>query len=94
MKREIISVLILFLLTTLISCNRNPLKVDISEIEAEPEYVNFSNELFSLPLKDTWPPGRSEKSRSRGNSNKGNWHIECLIPQSVIAGSSVPSVSG
>ncbi len=53
MKREIISFLILFLLTTLISCNRNPLKVDISEIEAEPEYVNFNKELFSLPLKDT-----------------------------------------
>jgi gliding motility-associated lipoprotein GldB len=35
------------------SCNRNPLKVDISEIETEVELVRFDKALFSLPLRDT-----------------------------------------
>ena len=37
----------------LFSCNRNRLKVDISEIESTVEFVNFGEELFSLPLIDT-----------------------------------------
>ncbi len=35
------------------SCNRNPLKVDISEIETKIEIVRFDQELFSLPMQDT-----------------------------------------
>ena len=53
MKRGTYLFLILFLLTILISCKRNPLKVDISEIDAKPEFVHFEKELFSLPQKDT-----------------------------------------
>ncbi len=45
--------LLLVTLVTLISCNRNPLKVDISEIETEIEIVRFDQELFNLPLQDT-----------------------------------------
>ena len=41
------------LLTVLVSCNRNPLKVDISDIETEVEIVRFDQELFSIPLNDT-----------------------------------------
>ncbi|MCG6186086.1 gliding motility lipoprotein GldB [Maribellus maritimus] len=50
MKRGI---LILFLFMIFISCKRNPLKVDISGIDAQPEFVRFEKELFSLPQKDT-----------------------------------------
>src|SRR5690554_6566522 len=35
------------------SCNRNRLKVNISDIEKEGEVVRFDESLFSLPLKDT-----------------------------------------
>jgi gliding motility-associated lipoprotein GldB len=35
------------------SCNRNPLKVDISDIETKIEIVRFDQELFSLPMQDT-----------------------------------------
>jgi gliding motility-associated lipoprotein GldB len=35
------------------SCNRNPLKVDISGIETEVEVVRFDQELFDLPMQDT-----------------------------------------
>ena len=35
------------------SCNRSRLKVDISGIKVDIEFVNFNNELFALPLKDT-----------------------------------------
>lgn len=35
------------------SCNRNPLKVDISGIETEIEIVRFDQELFNLPMRDT-----------------------------------------
>jgi gliding motility-associated lipoprotein GldB len=44
---------LLITLFTLFSCNRNPLKVDISDIETEVEIVRFDQELFSLPLRDT-----------------------------------------
>lgn len=35
------------------SCKRNPLKVDISAVEAEVEVVKFGEELFNLKGKDT-----------------------------------------
>lgn len=35
------------------ACKRNPLKVDISNIDKEVEVVNFDNVLFSLENKDT-----------------------------------------
>jgi gliding motility-associated lipoprotein GldB len=53
MKRGTYLFLSLLLFTILISCNRNPLKVDISGINTEPEFVRFEKELFSLPQKDT-----------------------------------------
>lgn len=37
----------------ILSCNRNPLKVDISDIKEEVEVVRFEEALFSLPLSDT-----------------------------------------
>ena len=37
----------------LFACNRNRLKVDISGIEKDIEFVRFGEELFSLPLQDT-----------------------------------------
>lgn len=44
----------LFIILILISsCNRNPLKVDISGIETEVEVVRFEQELFALPMQDT-----------------------------------------
>ncbi|SHF67419.1 gliding motility-associated lipoprotein GldB [Mariniphaga anaerophila] len=42
-----------FLAVALISCNRNPLKVDISGIENEVEIVRFDQQLFELPMQDT-----------------------------------------
>lgn len=45
--------LIAIQLTLILSCNRNPLKVDISEIEKEVEVVRFDEALFHLPLRDT-----------------------------------------
>ena len=36
-----------------VSCKRNPLKVDISDIHSEVEIVRFDSELFSLPMQDT-----------------------------------------
>ncbi|MBW6534524.1 MAG: hypothetical protein K0B11_05915 [Mariniphaga sp.] len=44
---------LLITLITLFSCNRNPLKVDISDIETEIDIVRFDQELFNLPLQDT-----------------------------------------
>jgi gliding motility-associated lipoprotein GldB len=38
---------------TVLSCNRNRLKVDISDIEEEISIVRFENVLFELPLNDT-----------------------------------------
>ena len=35
------------------SCNRNRLKVDISDIKENVEIVRFEQELFDIPLKDT-----------------------------------------
>ncbi len=35
------------------SCKRNPLKVDLSDIESEVEFVDFGGELFTLNGKDT-----------------------------------------
>lgn len=48
---KIIYIFILILL--LISCKRNPLKVDISNIQTDVEIVRFEEELFSLPLQDS-----------------------------------------
>lgn len=45
--------LIVIIATLFFSCNRNPLKVDISNIDTEVEVVNFAEELFSLNGKDT-----------------------------------------
>ncbi len=46
-------ILPIILIAVVLSCERNPLKVDISNIEEEVEIVRFDKELFSLPLKDT-----------------------------------------
>lgn len=35
------------------SCKRNPLKVNISDIDAEVEVVRFGEQLFNLEGKDT-----------------------------------------
>ncbi|MFA5534340.1 MAG: hypothetical protein WCY58_06600 [Mariniphaga sp.] len=43
----------LMLLLFFSSCNRNPLKVDISDIKAEVEIVRFDQELFHAPMQDT-----------------------------------------
>ena len=37
----------------LFSCKRNPLKVDVSGMNKNVEFVRFEKELFSMPLKDT-----------------------------------------
>jgi gliding motility-associated lipoprotein GldB len=50
-QKTYFSFLILFIF--LVSCNRNPLKVDISDIETEIEIVRFDQELFELPLHDS-----------------------------------------
>jgi len=55
-SHKITSALYSFLFAILIffsSCNRNPLKVDISGIETEIEIVRFDQELFALPMQDT-----------------------------------------
>ena len=47
---------ILFLssfLLVLFACNRNRLKVDISEIEKDVEVVRFGQQLFETPMQDT-----------------------------------------
>ncbi len=44
--------LLLLSMPVIFSCNRNPLKVDISGIGAKPEFIRFDKELFSLPAKD------------------------------------------
>jgi len=47
---------ILFLssfLLVLFACNRNRLKVDISEIEKDVEVVRFGQQLFEIPMQDT-----------------------------------------
>ncbi len=44
---------VLLLASTIFSCKRNPLKVNLSEIKKNIEIVRFGNELFSLQLKDT-----------------------------------------
>ncbi len=41
------------LTAAVVSCKRNPLKVDISDIKNNIEFVRFGKELFSLPLNDT-----------------------------------------
>lgn len=51
LKKYILFVLILAI--TLASCKQNPLKVDISNIEAEVEVVRFDEELIVLEGKDT-----------------------------------------
>ncbi|MGM0620439.1 MAG: hypothetical protein ACQETJ_05290 [Bacteroidota bacterium] len=45
----------IFLLSVIFfaSCNRNPLKVDISGIDTEVEIVRFDQKLFELPMQDT-----------------------------------------
>lgn len=54
MKRSFGSLIVLSLVILLFSaCKRNPLKVDISEIETEAEYVRFSDQFFKLEGKDT-----------------------------------------
>ncbi len=42
-----------FILLTLFSCNRNPLKVDISNIKNSIEIVRFDHELFAITQNDT-----------------------------------------
>jgi gliding motility-associated lipoprotein GldB len=39
--------------SVLMACNRNPLKVDISNCKKNIEIVRFDNDLFSIQLKDT-----------------------------------------
>jgi gliding motility-associated lipoprotein GldB len=52
MKR--IPLLLLALIAVfLFSCKRNPLKVDISGIEKNVDFVRFEKELYSLPMNDT-----------------------------------------
>lgn len=46
-------ILFLFLTILFFSCNRNPLKVDISDIKTNIEVVRFDQELFALPFQDT-----------------------------------------
>jgi len=46
-------ILFLSFVTVLFSCNQNRLKVDISGIENDIEFVQFGEELFSIPLNDT-----------------------------------------
>ncbi|MFW5830973.1 MAG: hypothetical protein ACOCVA_01895, partial [Prolixibacteraceae bacterium] len=53
MKVIIRLVLLFSFVAVLFSCNRNRLKVDISDIETDIEFVRFGEELFSIPLKDT-----------------------------------------
>lgn len=43
----------LFLVALFLSCHRNPLKVDISQISEEVEVVPFGEKLFDLKGKDT-----------------------------------------
>ncbi len=40
-------------LISLSACNRNPLKVDISDIKQDIDIVRFDKELFNIPQKDT-----------------------------------------
>ena len=53
MKRILYLYMVFLMLFFLNSCKRNPLKVDISGIKENVEFVRFEKELFSLPLKDT-----------------------------------------
>ncbi|WP_167613062.1 hypothetical protein [Maribellus sediminis] len=54
MKRSFGSLIVLSLVILLFSaCKRNPLKVDISNIETEAEFVRFSDQLFNFEGKDT-----------------------------------------
>lgn len=54
---------IVLLLPVLFSCNRNRLKVDISDIETEVEVVRFEKKLFGLPLQDTLAELQNLRSR-------------------------------
>jgi len=45
--------LFLFFVSAFLSCNRNPLKVNVSDIKNNIEIVRFDKELFALPLTDT-----------------------------------------
>ncbi len=49
--KKLIFIFIIVLLV--VSCKRNPLKVDISDIHTEVEIVRFEQDLFSLPMQDT-----------------------------------------
>ena len=52
--KSVNSIFLIAIIATLIfSCKQNPLKVDISNIEAEVKVVNFGEELLSLNGKDT-----------------------------------------
>lgn len=53
MKVIIRLVLFLGFVVVLFACNRNRLKVDISDIETDIEFIRFGEELFSIPLQDT-----------------------------------------
>ncbi len=46
-------ILLILLAAVIFSCKRNPLKVDISDIETEVEIVRFEKELFSFSSQDT-----------------------------------------
>lgn len=53
MKKGTYLFLILLTAVVFVSCKRNPLKVDISEINAKPKFVRFEKELFSIQEKDS-----------------------------------------
>ena len=44
---------LLIITVMILSCNRNPLKVDISGVDTEINVMRFEKELFSLSLNDT-----------------------------------------
>ena len=48
-----VQIIFILLISTFWGCNRNPLKVDISGIKNNIEFVRFDNELFSIETKDT-----------------------------------------
>jgi len=48
-----IAPIIILLALIVLSCKRNPHKVDISGIDKEIEVIRFEKELFALPMKDT-----------------------------------------
>lgn len=62
-------------LLMILSCNRNPLKVDISEIDSEVKVVPFGEELFSLPLKDTLTELRIVRERHPDFFDLFTWKV-------------------